>query len=171
MARLTGLRRFCKKMREKDSTYPDTHRTASPGAALPIRKHGVVAVIVRGDRLLLIRRSHQISAPGKFCFPGGAIEKGETEEEAVVRELREELGVCVQPVRRIWESRTEWGVHLSWWQSHLADDAPIVPNAAEVSHIGWYTIPEILSLPDLLSSNREFLRKVLAGEIQLDWEP
>ncbi|WP_297030286.1 NUDIX domain-containing protein [Thermogutta sp.] len=158
-------------MRDTDNTHQDTPRAASPGSALPIRKHGVVAVIVRGDRLLLIRRSHQVSAPGKFCFPGGAIEKGETEEEAVVRELREELGVCVQPVRRIWESRTEWGVHLSWWQSRLAEDAPIVPNAAEVSHIGWYTIPEILGLSDLLSSNREFLRKVLAGEIQLDWEP
>ncbi|MGB9689441.1 NUDIX domain-containing protein, partial [Thermogutta sp.] len=119
-------------MRETDSTYPSVHRVVNPGSALPIRKHGVVAVIARQGRLLLIRRSDRVSAPGKFCFPGGAIEKGETEEEAVIRELQEELGVRAQPVRRIWESCTEWGVHLSWWQSHLPENALIVPNTAEV---------------------------------------
>jgi 8-oxo-dGTP diphosphatase len=158
-------------MSEMERTHQDSEQVVRSRPACPIRKHGVVAVIARRSRLLLIRRSDQVSAPGKFCFPGGAIEEGETEEEAVVRELREELGVRVQPVRRVWESCTEWGVHLSWWQSRLADDAPIVPNAAEVSHIGWYTIPEILGLSDLLSSNRQFLQKVLAGDIQLDLEP
>ena len=50
----------------------------------------------------VIRRSATVAAPLKVCFPGGAVEAGETYESAVVREAREELGLDVRPVRHIW---------------------------------------------------------------------
>jgi len=50
----------------------------------------VVAVILRGERFLVICRSQQVRAPGMYCFPGGGIEPGETEEQALRRELLEE---------------------------------------------------------------------------------
>ena len=37
----------------------------------PSRKRGVVGVIFRGDRLLVIRRSMTVAAPGLLCLPGG----------------------------------------------------------------------------------------------------
>ena len=49
-------------------------------------------------RLLLIRRGHAPSA-GLWSVPGGRMEAGETQEQAVVRELAEETGLAVQPVR------------------------------------------------------------------------
>ena len=49
-------------------------------------------------RLLLIRRGHAPSA-GLWSVPGGRMEPGETQEQAVVRELAEETGLAVQPVR------------------------------------------------------------------------
>ena len=49
---------------------------------LEIRRRGVVAVIVRDQRLLVIRRASGVAAPGMYCFPGGGIEPGEIEEEA-----------------------------------------------------------------------------------------
>ena len=49
-------------------------------------------------RLLLIRRGHAPSA-GLWSVPGGRMEPGETEPEAVVRELAEETGLAVVPVR------------------------------------------------------------------------
>ena len=49
-------------------------------------------------RLLLIRRGHAPSA-GLWSVPGGRMEPGETQEQAVVRELAEETGLRVQPVR------------------------------------------------------------------------
>ncbi len=53
---------------------------------------GVGAVVWRGERLLLIRRGH---APrkGAWSLPGGRQKLGETVEEAVLRELREETGI------------------------------------------------------------------------------
>ncbi len=50
---------------------------------LRIRRRGVVAVVMRGDRFLTIRRSAEVLAPGKYCFPGGGIEAGETEVAAL----------------------------------------------------------------------------------------
>ena len=57
---------------------------------------GVLAIARRGDKLLLVRRRNPPDA-GKWGFPGGAQELGETVAEAAVRELREETGVEADP--------------------------------------------------------------------------
>lgn len=133
-----------------------------------VRKKGVVAVISWKGKLLLIRRANNIAAPGKYCFPGGAIEAGETEQEALVRELREELGVDVEPVERLWQSVTPWGVQLTWWKARLASEAKVTPNPAEVADVCWMEPADILTESELLDSNRQFIKKVLSGEIPLD---
>lgn len=58
-----------------------------------------IAVVLRGERLLLVRRSHRPDA-GRWGFPGGKIEPGETVETAAVRECREEAGLSVEPLFR-----------------------------------------------------------------------
>lgn len=118
---------------------------------------GVVAVIRRGQRLLVIRRSQFVRAPGAYCFPGGAVEEGETEPDALRREMREELGCHVTPVRPIWRNCTAWQVDLAWWAAELDADVELRPNSAEVESYQWLTVAELRELPDLLSSNREFL--------------
>jgi 8-oxo-dGTP diphosphatase len=128
-------------------------------------RRGAVAVVVRGGRMLVIRRARHVVAPGVYCFPGGGIEDGETEEEALVRELREEVGVSVAPRRKMWECVTPWKVHLAWYLAVIAPDAVPTPNPREVESIHWLTPEEMAALPDLLASNREFLDLVLRGEI------
>ena len=123
---------------------------------VPYRKRGVVGVIVRGDQFLVIRRSQHVRAPGMYCFPGGTIEADEAEEQAIVRELLEELSVVVRPARRLWESTTAWNVHLAWWLLELDAAAVIEPNPLEVESWEWRTPEEMLTLP-LLASNVEFL--------------
>jgi 8-oxo-dGTP diphosphatase len=49
------------------------------------------AVIIREDRILAVQRSLRMSRPGKWEFPGGKIEKGETKEQCIKREIKEEL--------------------------------------------------------------------------------
>ena len=61
-------------------------------------KRGVVAIARRGERFLAIRRGRAVAAPGRVCFPGGHVEPGEDEREAVVRECREELRAHVAAV-------------------------------------------------------------------------
>ncbi|MFN9913320.1 MAG: NUDIX hydrolase, partial [Pirellulaceae bacterium] len=62
----------------------------------PPSRHGVVAVIQEGRRYLVIRRSLKVRAPGLLCFPGGHIEPGENFEEAILREMMEELSLPVR---------------------------------------------------------------------------
>ncbi|MEX2140103.1 MAG: NUDIX domain-containing protein [Pirellulales bacterium] len=128
-----------------------------------------MAVLVNEDRLLVIRRSQRVVAPGAFCFPGGAIESGESEPAALVREIQEELGVCIRPVRPLWQSVTPWNVHLTWWLAEAhASDCVWTPNVDEVESIHWLTPAEIQVLPALLESNHQFLRALAAGEIVLE---
>ncbi|HEV3138520.1 MAG TPA: NUDIX domain-containing protein [Pirellulales bacterium] len=133
----------------------------------PIRRRGAVAVVIRGARFLVIRRSGQVIAPGALCFPGGGIEPGESEEQALVREFQEELGAAIRPVRRIWASVTRWHVELAWWLGELDPSALLLPNPAEVESVHWLTRESMLAHPKLLDSNREFLRAQANGEIVL----
>ncbi len=54
------------------------------------------AIIERGGRVLAAQRSAGGSLPMKWEFPGGKLEAGESEEEALVREIREELSVDIK---------------------------------------------------------------------------
>lgn len=58
---------------------------------------GVLAVVLCGDRALVVRRSNP-PMPGRWGFPGGVLELGETVAEGAMRELFEETGVKAEPV-------------------------------------------------------------------------
>jgi 8-oxo-dGTP diphosphatase len=57
-------------------------------------------IIDSGGRLLLIRRGHE-PGRGLWSVPGGRIEPGESDEQAVIREVREETGLSVRVGRLI----------------------------------------------------------------------
>jgi len=57
----------------------------------------VSAAIVRDGKILVVRRA-RAPAHGLYSLPGGVVEVGETLEEAVTREVREETGMTIEPV-------------------------------------------------------------------------
>lgn len=57
--------------------------------------HVACAIIERNDTVLAAQRSATMTMPLKWEFPGGKIETGESPEECLIRELREELGISV----------------------------------------------------------------------------
>ena len=61
----------------------------------------VAAFWQRRGRIFLAKRPHNKARGGLWEFPGGKVEKGETPEEALARELREELGLEVQVGQRL----------------------------------------------------------------------
>lgn len=59
-----------------------------------VRRDRVQALVVREDKILLVK--HKMGEREFFCLPGGGVEKNETYEEAVIRELKEES--CVDGI-------------------------------------------------------------------------
>jgi len=58
----------------------------------------VGAMVFKDHRILLVKRGHP-PAIGKWSIPGGMVQLGETLEEAVIREAREETGLNVRPLK------------------------------------------------------------------------
>jgi len=61
--------------------------------------------LFRKGKLLLARRKPDITNGGKWEFPGGKLQRGESVENAIVREMDEEFGMDVQPVKIIGTSQ------------------------------------------------------------------
>jgi 8-oxo-dGTP pyrophosphatase MutT (NUDIX family) len=115
------------------------------------RGHGVVVACQRDDgRWLLIRRSELVRAPLRVCFPGGWIDDGESQEAAAVREMREELGAEILPLRCVWRHQfTERPLTLWGWLAELKSPT-LIPNPLEVHEVLWLTAAEAVRHPDVL---------------------
>ena len=152
-----------------DSMEPESARCPNPlSSRKPARgRRGVVAVILREDRFLVIRRSRWVTAPGKLCFPGGGIEPGETEQQALVREMREEIALDVQPLHRLWRSETPWGTQLAWWLAEAPAGIDPTPAPSEVEAIYWMNQYQLAEAVDLLPSLPQFVEAWRVGLLTL----
>jgi 8-oxo-dGTP diphosphatase len=59
------------------------------------------AIVEKGGRILVAQRASAMSRGLRWEFPGGKIRRDETPETGVVREIGEELGIAVMPIRRL----------------------------------------------------------------------
>jgi 8-oxo-dGTP diphosphatase len=130
-------------------------------------KRGVVGVMLRGDKMLTIRRSQHVTAPGKLCLPGGTIEFGETEPQALIREMQEELSIEVEPVHCCWRSVTPWGTKLAFWYAQLDELAIPAPDLLEVAEFHWMDRHEIHQAAEVLPSLPRFIEAWRDGEVEL----
>lgn len=66
------------------------------------------AIIFKDAKVLAAKRSAHMSLPGKWEFPGGKMESGELPEEAIIREIKEELNIDIEIISPLQESVYEY---------------------------------------------------------------
>ncbi len=120
-------------------------------------RRGVIGILNRGDEYLMIRRSDAVAKPGCWCFPGGHVEPGETPRQAVGRELLEELGIHVNPTRRLGSVRVVDSRHILvvWCVAHIGGNFQLAEK--EIADMRWVTPEQIRMIHPGLPSNHRVL--------------
>lgn len=114
----------------------------------------VAAVVEREGLILTCRRRAEKAAGGKWEFPGGKVESGETHAEALVREIQEELGASIEVTDTLRTDDTAVGndiIRLTCFRARLLG----APPTASLDHdeLRWIDPRELPNLewaaPDL----------------------
>ncbi len=145
----------------------------------------VGAAIVQDGRLLAARRSAPTAMAGGWEFPGGKVEQGESEAEALVRECQEELGVTVHLGARVGpDAALPHGRTLKVWRASLDSDgqgAATQPRAlqdhdelrwlepGELSSVAWLPAdwPIVHALADLLLDEEPLAGGRVGGAVRV----
>ena len=109
----------------------------------------VVAAVIYDERrrVLVTQRPAGKTLAGQWEFPGGKVEPGESDEAALHRELREELGVQVRSAQALLELTHEYPdrlVQLAVWQ---VDGFSGVPAGLEGQPLRWESPAALRALP------------------------
>lgn len=115
----------------------------------------------RSDSVLVIKRGPAVPYSGYWTPLSGKIEPGETQEETLVREVHEEIGVRAHPVARVWECDTDDGVYLLHWWTATVESEDFTPDTGEVSETRWVRPSEFALLEPTFAGDREFFASVL----------
>jgi 8-oxo-dGTP diphosphatase len=107
----------------------------------------VAAVIITDGRVLACERSAPPEVAGRWEFPGGKVEPGETDEQALARECAEELGVRVEVGSRVGPdvSLAHGRAVLRVFAVRLLDGD--VPKALEHTDMRWLSADELDTVP------------------------
>ncbi|MFD9392871.1 (deoxy)nucleoside triphosphate pyrophosphohydrolase [Streptomyces sp. NPDC060000] len=121
----------------------------------------VGAALLDAGRLLAARRSAPPELAGRWELPGGKVEEGEAPDAALVRELREELGVDAETVERVpgeWPLRTPYVLQV--WTARLRPGSAAPEPLQDHDALRWLTPAEIWDV-DWLDQDVPAVREAL----------
>jgi 8-oxo-dGTP diphosphatase len=130
----------------------------------------VAALILRDSRILVCQRRHDDTHSLQWEFPGGKVEPGETPQEALARELREELGIEATIGRELFRTRHRYResqpeLELIFFQAYVDRSAPLQNLVFE--GFEWAD-PSVLPQYDFLQADEEFINLLASRAIPLD---
>jgi len=104
----------------------------------------VAAVIERDGKYLACRRAPHKTLAGLWEFPGGKVESGETDQDALRREIHEELGVNIEVGAYLATSLNKAGdldIELVAYRAHVIEGD--VSASSDHDELGWLTSKEL----------------------------
>ena len=131
----------------------------------------VAALILRDSRILVCQRRRDDSHPLQWEFPGGKVEPGEIPQDALARELREELGIEAVIGRELFRTRHQYrefgqALELIFFQASVDRSVPLQNLVFE--RFEWAD-PSALPNYDFLQADVEFVALLASNAILLDW--
>jgi 8-oxo-dGTP diphosphatase len=138
---------------------------AEQGESLPVVLVAAMALVDIDGRVLLARRPEGKAMAGLWEFPGGKVAPGETPEAALIRELKEELGLditesCLAPFTFASHRYDDFHLLMPLYVCRVWDGAPV---ALEGQELKWLRPLEMTNLPmppadaPLVAMLRDFL--------------
>jgi 8-oxo-dGTP diphosphatase len=126
--------------------------------------HAAIGIIRNPRReILLAIRPPQATMPGLWEFPGGKIEIGETPELALIREIREEIGIDIQEYSFMLQTEYEFpDRHVILYVYEVLQFSGIV-SGREQQHIEWKPLNELHTL-EFPASNQQIIKHLLLLE-------
>jgi 8-oxo-dGTP diphosphatase len=123
--------------------------------------HVAVGVIVREQQYFLTKRLDSAHQGGKWEFPGGKVEKGETVAQALHRELQEEIAIDTLSCYPLIEVSHDYGDKKVLLDVYVVDNFQQEPIAQEGQQSGWFSLDELVNL-DFPKANAAIIEKLLA---------
>lgn len=120
-------------------------------------KQVVCAMIFRHGKLLVARQGEYSNRPGKWEFPGGKVQPGESPPQALVREIREELNVAVRvdaPLEAVVSRSPGHEITLMPFLCQIVSGEPELREHAEIR---WISLGEVMGL-DMLPADYEVMK-------------
>ncbi len=120
----------------------------------------VMALVQRRDQLLLARSPHFL--PGMYSALAGFVEPGESLEQCLAREVKEEVGIEVANLRYF--SSQSWPFPHSLMIAFNCDWAAgeITPDPDEIEAAGWFSLENLPVLPNKISIARRLIDATIA---------
>tara|TARA_B110000881_G_C18503023_1_gene477962 strand:+ start:181 stop:570 length:390 start_codon:yes stop_codon:yes gene_type:complete len=123
--------------------------------------HVAVGIILNKDQIFLTKRLEDVHQGGKWEFPGGKVELGETVTEALYRELKEEIAIEVMSCQPFMEIKHDYGDKQVFLDVYTVNDYSGVPTAQEGQQQAWYKPSQLKEL-DFPAANKAIVKKLLS---------
>lgn len=125
-----------------------------------IWEKSVAGVVLHEGRVLLARHTYG-AGKGMLIVPGGYVQRGESPEQAVTRELAEETGIAVKPVAVL-------GIRFNMHDWYVAFRAEYVSGTArsdgeENSEVLWLDAQDALAREDVPELSKRLIEAALGG--------
>lgn len=121
-----------------------------------------VGVVMRGDKVFIAKRHKKQHQGGLWEFPGGKIEPSESPEQALARELYEELGIVIANCEHLLTHAHDYGDKYVVLHTYIVKDFDLEPNGQEGQKARWiaYTQLQELAFPD---ANKVIIEALLSS--------